>query len=201
MPTQKLFNLRIKKQRMILNAMGEEFLKESYGQFTVNGIIGKAGISRSSFYTYFTGREDALSWMFKTMAMDTEEMLVDTFRRGRGKFCSGMERLFWFLIKTDVGRTYFLVHRRVWEDEGCRLVAARLAREYFQKDNWRSRGKNCLEALDRLLYPHLDEEGMACALDMGISIVHYIDHQAGLRELWETVRIELSILEQGLRNS
>jgi AcrR family transcriptional regulator len=205
MPKQKFFNLRIKKQRRILEAMGEEFLKGSYAQFTVSGFIREAGISRASFYTYFNSKEDALSCMFKTMAMDAEEMLADTIRRGRGRFENGMERLFWFLIKTEVGRKYHLMYRRVLEDEGCRSVSEQIEREYYREENWRRRGRNCLEALDRLRYSHLDETGMACAVDMGITIVHkavmlHIDRQAGFKELWETVRIQLSILEQGIRN-
>lgn len=204
MPKQFFFNLRVRKQQMILSVLRDEFMKGSYAQLTVSRVIQEAGISRASFYTYFKDKEDAVSCMLKAMAWEAEEMLAVTFRQSRGRFSSGMERLFCFLIKTNAGRMYLQLYRHVLDDEGCESVLRQAEQEYYREENWKRRGRSCLEALDRTRYPHLNEDRMACAVDMGISILYralmlYPSCQAGRKELRKAVRTQLFILEQGIR--
>lgn len=203
MPKQIFLNLRVQKQQMILSALRDEFMKSSYAQLTVSRVIREAGISRASFYTYFKDKEDAFSCMLKAMVWDAEEMLAATFRQSRGRFCSGMERMFCFLIKTNAGRLYLQMYRHALDDGGCESVLRQAEQEYYREESWKRRGRNCLEALDRMRYPNLNEERMACAVDMGISILYralmlYPNCQAGRKELRKAVRTQLSILEQGI---
>ena len=50
----------------------------------------------------------------------------------------------------------------------------------------------------------MDEDGLACAVDMGMSILYkavllYFDQCSGLQKLEEAVEKQLGILEQGIR--
>lgn len=203
MPKQIFLNLRVRKQQIILSALRDEFMRGSYAQLTVSRVIQEAGISRASFYTYFKDKEDAFSCMLKAMAWEAEEMLAATLRQSRGRFSSGMERLFCFLIKTNVGRLYLELYRHALDDNGCEVALRQAEQDYYREENWKRRGRNCLEALDRTRYPHLNEDRMACAVDIGISILYravmmYSNRQTGRKELRKAVRTQLSILEQGI---
>lgn len=204
MPTQKFLNLSSCKQKMILEAMRDAFLSGPYIEITVSGLIRRAGISRASFYTYFDGKDDMFSCMLRTMEREVEEMLLDSFRSQKGIFNDSMERLFRLLTENDVGRMYSQVGRHILEDEGCRPAFIQVEQEYYRAGKWKSRGRACFEVLDRALYPRLDEDGLACALDMGMSILYkavllYFDQCSGLLKLEKAVEKQLGILEQGIR--
>lgn len=108
------------------------------------------------------------------------------------------------LTENNVGRMYSLVYKHILDDEGCKPAFMQLEQEYYRKETWRKRGLACFEVLDRSLYPHLDEDGLSCALDMGMTILCkavmlYFDQCAGQKKLEESVRMQLNILEQGIR--
>ena len=170
----------------------------------MSGLIRRAGISRASFYTYFDGKDDMFSCMLRTMEREVEEMLLDSFRSQKGVFNDSMERLFRLLTENDVGRMYSQVGRHILEDEGCRPAFVQVEQEYYRAGKWKSRGRACFEVLDRALYPRLDEDGLACVLDMGMSILYkavllYFDQCSGLLKLEKAVEKQLGILEQGIR--
>ncbi len=204
MPTQKFLNLNIHKQRMILAAMRDEFLKGPFADITVSRLASEAGISRASFYTYFDGKEDVFSCMLRAMARDAEEMLEESFQENRGVFCDSMAQVFLLLTENNAGRTYSMVYKHILDDEGCRPAFTQIEQEYYRKETWRKRGSACFHVLDRSLYPDLDEDGLSCALDMGMTIlckavILYFDQCVGLKKLEESVRVQLNILEQGIR--
>lgn len=204
MPTQKFLNLSCHKQKMILDTMRDALLRSPYAKITVSELIRRAGISRASFYTYFEGKDDMLSCMLRSIEGETEALLLDSFRSQKGIFSESMEQLFRLLTEHDAGRMYSQVIRHIREDEGCRPVFARVKQEYYRAEKWRSRGRDCFEVLDRSLYPRLDEDGLSCALDMGLSIIYralllYFERCSGLEKLEEAVEKQLGILEQGIR--
>lgn len=58
MPTVTFYNLSRDKKKSIYDAAREEFTRVSFNDASINKIINKAGISRGSFYQYFTDKED-----------------------------------------------------------------------------------------------------------------------------------------------
>jgi len=57
-PTETLANLRAEKQKRIFDAAVSEFSMKRFSQASINQIIKMAGISRGSFYQYFSDKED-----------------------------------------------------------------------------------------------------------------------------------------------
>src|SRR5690554_6562514 len=58
MPTKTFFNLSEPKRKRIFSAAVEEFASRRFSEASINQIVKEAGISRGSFYQYFTGKED-----------------------------------------------------------------------------------------------------------------------------------------------
>lgn len=58
MPTETFNNLSPEKQRRVFDAAVEEFAARRFSEASINQIIKTAGISRGSFYQYFTDKED-----------------------------------------------------------------------------------------------------------------------------------------------
>ena len=54
MPTEKFMNLGDYKKQAILDAMRAEFMTTHYSEIRISSLIKRAGISRASFYLYFT---------------------------------------------------------------------------------------------------------------------------------------------------
>lgn len=73
MPTQTFFNLPNEKRNRIIEAAIEEFAMYSYRQASIARIIEQAGISRGSFYQYFSDISDIYKYIFEKAG---EEKLV-----------------------------------------------------------------------------------------------------------------------------
>ena len=58
MPTEAFYKLQPDKKRVILDAAEQEFSAHSYDKVSVFNIARNAGMSRSGFYYYFSGKED-----------------------------------------------------------------------------------------------------------------------------------------------
>lgn len=126
------------KQKMILEAMRDAFLRGPYAEITVSGLIRQAGISRASFYTYFDGKDDMFSCMLRSMEGETEEMLLDSFRRQKGVFNDSMAGLFRLLTENDVGRMYSQVGKHILEDEAAGRRSYRWNRSITGRENGRA---------------------------------------------------------------
>lgn len=67
MPNPTFFNLPEDKQTRIMDAVWQEFSAVSYMDASINRIIQSAGISRGSFYQYFTGKADVFTYVLQTI--------------------------------------------------------------------------------------------------------------------------------------
>lgn len=65
MPSQTFLNLDHSKQNKLLKAAMKEFQTIHYTEVSVNRIIQTAEISRGSFYTYFTDKDDLFSYILE----------------------------------------------------------------------------------------------------------------------------------------
>ena len=73
MPTQTFFNLSREKREVLLQAARAEFARVPYEDASINRMIRAAGISRGSFYLYFSGKED----LFRYLMEDYDDWLTD----------------------------------------------------------------------------------------------------------------------------
>ena len=67
MPTQTFQNLPAEKQERVLNAAVNEFSQRNVEEANISNIVRQAGISRGSFYQYFSSKEDLYVYVFETL--------------------------------------------------------------------------------------------------------------------------------------
>lgn len=81
MPTQRFDRLREEKQKLISNAVMDEFQRTSYGELRISRIARNAHISRGSLYTYFHDKEDmflfALNQTWKSVLEYNKHALLE----------------------------------------------------------------------------------------------------------------------------
>ena len=74
MPNPIFFNLPDAKRQRLTDAMWAEFTTVSYMDVSINRIIQEAGISRGSFYQYFSGKQDAFVYLLSTIVDTVKNM-------------------------------------------------------------------------------------------------------------------------------
>jgi len=67
MPTPTFFNLPEEKRQRLMAAVWKEFSSYSYADVSINRIIQEAGISRGSFYQYFSGKQELFGHLLQTI--------------------------------------------------------------------------------------------------------------------------------------
>ena len=76
MPYPTFFNLPEEKRRRIMDAVWAEFTTVSYMEASINRIIQNAGISRGSFYQYFSGKTDLFSHVLNSIYEKGKQMFL-----------------------------------------------------------------------------------------------------------------------------
>src|ERR1700730_792139 len=72
------------KQRLLLamiDAMGEK----GYRATTISDIVGRAGVSRKTFYEHFANKQECLLATFDVIAADGRRRAIDAYREAEGE--------------------------------------------------------------------------------------------------------------------
>lgn len=77
MPTTTFFNLPEKKRQKILNAAVQEFTVRNLAEANISHIVKNAGISRGSFYQYFSSKEDLYVHIFSSLREERRKYTQD----------------------------------------------------------------------------------------------------------------------------
>ncbi|MGI6143010.1 MAG: TetR/AcrR family transcriptional regulator [bacterium] len=75
MPKDTFHNLKEEKKQRILAAAIEEFSRRRFSDASINQIVKNAGISRGSFYQYFTNKEDLYLYMINEIGKEKVRVL------------------------------------------------------------------------------------------------------------------------------
>lgn len=76
-PTQTFFNLPEEKRERIIRAAIDEFADNSFHQASIAKIIEQAGISRGSFYQYFSDIKDLYKFIFEKSGQEKMVYIYD----------------------------------------------------------------------------------------------------------------------------
>jgi AcrR family transcriptional regulator len=69
MPRPRFEHLAAEKKKAVIDAASGEFSEKGYTGASINGIIGRAGISKGALYYYFDDKED----LFLTVILDIQD--------------------------------------------------------------------------------------------------------------------------------
>lgn len=98
MPTERFNRLLEEKRKVIREAALKEFARVPFDKASINQIIRNADISRGSFYTYFTGKEDVVEFLLEDQSEQIQKLCQDTLTDSGGDYFAMMERLFEYFI-------------------------------------------------------------------------------------------------------
>lgn len=77
MPQEAFANLKPEKKQRLINAAIREFSEKPYERASVFDIAKNADISRSSFYYYFTDKEDVYNYILEEFFAEFEQQLPE----------------------------------------------------------------------------------------------------------------------------
>lgn len=74
MPNPIFFHLPDAKRQRLMDAVWTEFTTYPYMEVSINRMIQSAGISRGSFYQYFSGKQDVFAYLISCMLETVKNM-------------------------------------------------------------------------------------------------------------------------------
>ena len=204
MPTEKFYNLKEGKKQAILEAAGDELLETPYSLLTVSRIIQKAGISRASFYYYFSDKEDLFRHLREEMKNRFIKVVEKALRQKQGNFREGFQAVISTMLEDGGFRKNCCLYQRMVEDTECHNQAVRQEAAFHEKEGLREFVKNCQGLLNPELYPGLDEEKTVCLMELGVLVVAktlflYLMGSEKKEYLEGIAGVQLEILDRGAR--
>jgi AcrR family transcriptional regulator len=100
MPKQTFFNLPDEKREVIINAAIDEFAEYGLENASTNRIVANSGISKGSFYQYFSDKQDVFDYLVTLLGEEKQAFFqdkrppegnLDTFGYYRWMIKTGME--------------------------------------------------------------------------------------------------------------
>lgn len=98
MPTDRFYRLPEKKRKAIRDAARKEFARVPYEKASINQIIKNAGISRGSFYTYFSDKQDLMEFILKEDMTQVQLLCENTLDLNGGEYIGMLKVLFEYLV-------------------------------------------------------------------------------------------------------
>ena len=103
MPSKTFLNLSQEKKDILLQSAMKEFARTNYSDASINQIIQDAGISRGSFYMYFTDKEDLYFYLLEKYRKLFFEHLLKKLEKNKGDFIQSFEDLYDEVIDYCIG--------------------------------------------------------------------------------------------------
>lgn len=94
MPTETFFNLPKEKKERIGQAIVCEITEKGFTDASINQIIQKAGISRGSFYQYFSDKDDMIRYSISELTKSMQQFLHEAIVRNKGEIFKSFEDMF-----------------------------------------------------------------------------------------------------------
>ncbi len=94
MPKQMFYHIPKEKQEHIIDVARRLFSTKPYDQISVSLIMREAGITRGSFYHYFTGLDDVFNFLFDQLKESRYQYAKTLLLTSDHDFFLFMERLF-----------------------------------------------------------------------------------------------------------
>lgn len=99
MPTERFYHLSEEKKKLIKEAAIKEFCRAPLEKASINKIVQNAAISRGSFYTYFSDKEDILEYIFEDLVLQVQGFCKATLVNAKGDFWELPGRLLDYVLE------------------------------------------------------------------------------------------------------
>lgn len=99
MPTEVFFRLTPVKQQHIVEAIKEEITRVPYEEFSIYNVVRNCGISRGSFYQYFSNKEDIMLYLLSSYNKSVLERFMQSLKEHNGDLFKGLEDGYRFVVR------------------------------------------------------------------------------------------------------
>ncbi len=99
MPTDVFYRLTPVKQQHIINAIKEEITRVPFEDFSIYNVVRSCGISRGSFYQYFTNKEDIMIYLLSAYNHSVLERFMQSLKENQGDLFKGLEDGYRFVVR------------------------------------------------------------------------------------------------------
>lgn len=99
MPTDRFYRLPKEKRQIIREAAIKEFARVPFERASINQIIQNADISRGSFYTYFSDKQDVVAFIFEDSSKEIKEHCRGLLKDNHGNVFYMMEKMFEYFLE------------------------------------------------------------------------------------------------------
>ena len=99
MPSEIFFRLSAVKQQYIIDAIKAEVARVPYEEFSIYNVVHQCGISRGSFYQYFSNKEDIFLYLFSTYNKNIMNCVITSLKENDGDFFKAIEDGFRFAVR------------------------------------------------------------------------------------------------------
>lgn len=138
MPTDRFNRLSDEKKDIIREAAIKEFSRVPFEKASINQIIRNADISRGSFYTYFSDKQDVVYFIFEDNYEQMKDHCLKILEENGGDYFGMIRELFEFLAnKGREAKDMMKMVRNVWSYQNS---AALFGLDSFYE--WHCKGKD-----------------------------------------------------------
>lgn len=129
MPSQTFKNLDEKKKQKLLDSAMVEFSNHIYSEVSLNQIIINAGISRGSFYMYFSDKDDLFEYLVQINKIKLHDSTKEILIKNNGDLYNSFSELYDTLVEYIVKNNYQGMFRNVF-------IYFDSHKEHFQKPGY-----------------------------------------------------------------
>lgn len=99
MPTDRFYRLPEQKRKVIRDAARKEFARVPFEKASINQIIRNAKISRGSFYTYFSDKQDVMEFVLDEDFAKMWRLCEETLDLNGGEYLGMLKVLFEYMVE------------------------------------------------------------------------------------------------------
>ena len=203
MPTQRFFNLKEEKRKVILDAAVHEFTRVPFSEVSINKIIKEADISRGSFYTYFGDKKDLARYILRGFREKFREAVFEAMDSAEGNFFEVPLLLLRRLMAEGTSGMGYKMYQNMLSDLNVINQSQIFGVQsfHFQDPSYEDFIRELYRRLDKERCP-MDEETLAYAAETSIllwkkGIALYYKEEADQEMILKTAARELRIVERG----
>ena len=203
MPTQRFFNLKEEKRKVILDAAVHEFTRVPFSEVSINKIIKEADISRGSFYTYFEDKKDLARYILRGFREKFREAVFEAMDSAEGNFFEVPLLLLRRLMAEGTSGMGYKMYQNMLSDLNVINQSQIFGVQsfHFQDPSYEDFIRELYRRLDKERCP-MDEETLAYAAEISIllsmkGIALYYKEEADQEMILKTAARELRIIARG----
>ncbi len=161
MPTEVFFRLTPVKQQHIIEAIKEEITRVPYEEFSIYNVVRNCGISRGSFYQYFSNKEDIMLYLLSSYNKSILHRFMQSLKENNGDLFKGLEDGYRFAVRMlcykesrDYRQHLFcntVFYEKIWKDNDFSVEKYPVLLEALELVNYENLHIENLEELKTLI--------------------------------------------------